>query len=576
MLNKVKILIIDSGVWVEHPDLKNEDIKGMLWIDGEMRSEIYDNFGHGTAVYGIIRNACSFAEIINIKLNNIENGVEYSELVKLLKYIYLNIEVDIINLSIGLEDSECLKDLYPICQCLYEKGIVILSAFSNEGCISYPAAFDNVIGVCSDMRCWKNDIFYYVDNDIMNLCAKGGKQRLFWHQPDYIIGQGNSFACAHATVQAAKFMAEGKKTFKNIIQSFKNISKQCYHLYDRNRKEECQFKIESAVLFPFSKEMHSLLRYHKMLPFTIKAVYDVKYSVTVGYTTQQCMDDKKVLNITIRNIKDINWDEFDTLVLGHMDELSALLDKKDLKEIIIKEALDKGKQVFSFDDLSEYVDRNSNKIYFPIINQNNVPPNILGMLYHITKPIVGVFGTSSRQGKFTLQLKLREILVKQGYKVGQIGTEPSSLLFGFDYCYPMGYNSSVYIHEYDVVRYINHIINKLCVQDFEIILVGSQSGTIPFNTDNILQFTIPQQIFLTATQPDCVVLCVNPFDEISYIRRTILYIESSIDTKVISIVVFPMDISANQYGLFQGKTKLGRENYNKIKKPINLNYIMKP
>ena len=59
MLNKVKILIIDSGVWVEHPDLKNEDIKGMLWIDGEMRSEIYDNFGHGTAVYGIIRNACS-------------------------------------------------------------------------------------------------------------------------------------------------------------------------------------------------------------------------------------------------------------------------------------------------------------------------------------------------------------------------------------------------------------------------------------------------------------------------------------------------------------------------------------
>lgn len=39
MLNKVKILIIDSGVWVEHPDLKNEDIKGMLWIDGEMRRD---------------------------------------------------------------------------------------------------------------------------------------------------------------------------------------------------------------------------------------------------------------------------------------------------------------------------------------------------------------------------------------------------------------------------------------------------------------------------------------------------------------------------------------------------------
>ena len=36
------------------------------------------------------------------------------------------------------------------------------------------------------------------------------------------------------------------------------------------------------------------------------------------------------------------------------------------------------------------------------------------------KPTVCVVGTSSSQGKFTLQLKIREKLLGIGYKVGQI------------------------------------------------------------------------------------------------------------------------------------------------------------
>lgn len=564
-MSKVRILIIDSGVRVDHPHLKNDGIQGLTWDGGEMDSGIDDDFGHGTAVYGIIRSVNSFAEIINIRLKDIEEGIDYHALIALLKYIYANIEADLINLSIGLADSECLQELYHACQLLAEKGMIILSAFSNEGCISYPAAFDNVIGVCSDMRCWKNDMFYYIDDAKVNLCAKGGKQRVFWGQPDYIVSQGNSLACAHATVQAAKFMHEGKKTLRDVLCMFKGISQKWYSLGSECMAEICQLTIKNVALFPFSKEMHSFLRYHKLLPFEIKAVYDVKYSAIIGTTTQHCLKDNEVQNLIIKNIRDIEWEEIDTLILGHMDELSALINAENLRFMIIKKALENGRQIFSFDDLNNYGFEKSKTMYFPTIDQRNVPLNRLGMLYRISKPVVGVFGTSPRQGKFTLQLKLREILMKQGYRVGQIGTEPSSLLFGFDYCYPMGYNSSVYIHDFDAVRYLNYIINDLCIKDCEIILVGSQSGTIPFDTGNIMQYTIPQQTFLMGTQPDCVVLCVNPFDDIEYVERTIRYIESSVETKVISIVVFPMDIQEGLYGSLGAKTKLDENKYEKIK-----------
>jgi len=40
--------------------------------------------------------------------------------------------------------------------------------------------------------------------------------------------------------------------------------------------------------------------------------------------------------------------------------------------------------------------------------------------------------------------------------------------------------------------------------------------------------------------PDAVILCVNSFDEVDYIRRTIQYIESCVDTKVIALSVFPL------------------------------------
>jgi uncharacterized NAD-dependent epimerase/dehydratase family protein len=561
------IIIIDSGVKISHKLFANHKINGFAYSGDKTINNFDDKYGHGTAIYGIISKCNDFCDITNIKVDGIETGISADELFGLLEYVYKNIDADIINLSFGVAVCDDLNGLYEMCNKLtVDKGVIIISAFSNVGCMSYPAAFDNVIGVMNGIYNSKVNEFGYIEDTIVNLTGKGGLQRVAWINPDYLILDGNSLACAHATVQSALFMRENNKILKKseVLEKFKNIAIR-KHNFNKKTVNEKPNMIKKAVLFPFNKEMHSLIRYNNLLNFEIVDVYDSKYAATVGSTTRQLMKDNSVTNLRIKNIDNIDWDNWDTLILGHTDELSSLIHKDNFKKNIVDNAITNGKQIYSFDDLSAVGYNSNSSVYFPKISDNDLPPNRFGMLYRILKPVVGVFGTSSRQGKFTLQLKLREILMRQGYNIGQIGTEPSALLYGMDYCFPMGYNATVHIKEFNTIRYLNYIINDLCMKEKDIILVGSQSGTIPYDTGNIAQFTVPQYNFLMGTQPDCVILCVNPFDEIEYVKRTVNFIESSVECNVVAIVVFPVDIKDDWTGIYGGKKELNENKYIKIK-----------
>ncbi len=114
-------------------------------------------------------------------------------------------------------------------------------------------------------------------------------------------------------------------------------------------------------------------------------------------------------------------------------------------------------------------------------------------------------------------LPLKRQLELFDYNVGTIGTEPHSLLFDFDVVFPMGYNSTVYLQNHEIVLYLNQAINNLCLNGKEIILTASQAQTIPYYCNNILEFPSKQYHFALGTNPDAVILCVNYYDEIEYI-----------------------------------------------------------
>ena len=239
-----------------------------------------------------------------------------------------------------------------------------------------------------------------------------------------------------------------------------------------------------------------------------------------------------------------------------MDKINAI-SKADLRYNVILKAIKYGKNIVSFDNLdyyymndkivSDYISQG--KIYCPKINSLDIPHNQRGKLYDISTPIIGVFGTGSKQGKFTLQMELRDRFIKNGYKVGQIGTEPSSILFGMDKVYPMGYNSSVEITRFDSVQLINKYLHEISMKGTDIIIGGSQSNCVPIALSNEEYIPLKQLDFIVGLNPDVVILLVNGHDEYEYIKRTIDFIQSFTFAKVLAVVIFPLKLKNGWSGV---------------------------
>ena len=244
----------------------------------------------------------------------------------------------------------------------------------------------------------------------------------------------------------------------------------------------------------------------------------------------------------------------------------SYIGKENIVDSLIKEAINRGKNIYSFDRIDKAEYKNDN-IYFPAVIDKYLPPLREGKLFYINKPVLGIFGTSSKQGKFTLQLELRKRLIDEGYQVGQLGTEPNALLFGLDCVYPVGYNRMVCLDEEEQIRYLNYKMNEIADGN-DLIIVGSQSGTVPYEYKNTSYYTYEQVNFLMATNPDAVVLCINYYDEINYIRRSINVIEQLGECKVLGLVVFPMIPEQTWKGMYGKRRKIRGTEAEEIKTMI--------
>ncbi|MCL2717615.1 MAG: S8 family serine peptidase [Lachnospiraceae bacterium] len=563
----MEILIIDSGVSKGHPKIPDA-LVGYSLIYDEEKNEIMrvddfeDESGHGTAVFNIVDNIVKNNNDIKIKVIKIfdeELSISEEELYMALDYIYENEEPDLINLSLGLNVCENIARFYTLCEKFVKKNITLVSAFDNAGAISFPAAFDNVIGIDSSSHLQKQSEFEYIEGSIVNIRAKGGIMRLAWLKPNYIVTGGNSFSCAIMSGLIANYIYNENRNRRMDIRAVMGLLKEkAIKVYEplagHNAEPFPMPQIKKAVVFPFNKEMHAIIRFHYLIEFEIAGIYDVKYSGRVGTNTCRILMDDNVKDIKVRDISEINWDEFDTLIIGHLDELTNLTNGEQLRTQLLDKAVELGKNVYSFDPINE--NTKEPNIYYPNKSIQDVPANRFGKLYNISKPVLGIFGTSSRQGKFTLQLILRDKLQQQGYRVGQLGSEPNSLLFGMDDIFPFGYNGTVQLEGYESITLLNQIMFEISQKENDIILVGSQSGTVPYDSGNLMQYPIYQMFFLYGTMPDGIILNVNPFDEMEYIENTVKFIEGATSGKVIAFCIFPMKIKDNFAGFTGAKERI--------------------
>jgi uncharacterized NAD-dependent epimerase/dehydratase family protein len=284
-----------------------------------------------------------------------------------------------------------------------------------------------------------------------------------------------------------------------------------------------------------------------MLNFDIAGIYDIKLSGRVG---------KAVVDLsgnncgTILNIDDIDYQDIDYLIIGHINELE-IYTKKNIKEELLEKCLFNNINVYSFDNylINDYKERFRKKglnIFYPYETVIDCTSNF-GKVYKIKSPVVSIMGTSMQQGKFSLQLMLRRLLTKKGYKVAQLATEPSGELFGADYVYPFGYAGTAHETGSERIAVVNYMMHEIDINDPDIIINGSQSGTVPMIFENVANLYTSSIDFLLGVQPDAVILCVNIFDDILYIQRSINAIQGIADTKVISLALYPMKYPNNWF-----------------------------
>lgn len=329
---KLKAAIIDSGVRKDHPRFLDDDIIGFHFSESIRDNNFEDSIGHGTAIYGIMREAAPFCEITNIKIVEEDDCVDEETLIGVLEYIYQHQKFNLINISASISICSRYDRLKNICEKLKVGGTILVSSFDNTGSMSYPAAFDSVIGVTSDAYCHLTSDISFVENSPVNIGAKGSVQRLCWKSPDYVLLGGNSFACAHVSVEILKLLNEGNFDFNNCRESLRMHAKYIYSFPNPQRVDIIPNKIRKAALFPFNKEMHSLIRFSELLNFEIVDVYDVRYSGHVGADTDHVLNEKCNSNFKIKNVDLVDWSCIDTFILGHTDELSNATNSIGLKK----------------------------------------------------------------------------------------------------------------------------------------------------------------------------------------------------------------------------------------------------
>ncbi|MDR1464867.1 MAG: DUF1611 domain-containing protein [Oscillospiraceae bacterium] len=340
--------------------------------------------------------------------------------------------------------------------------------------------------------------------------------------------------------------------------------------HDNARPTMPPFRIQKAVVFPCNKEVHSVIRYAKDLTFQLIDVYDVKQTFRVGRSTINILDDVTIPNYIVKNINDIEWNSFDTLVLGCVFELINLLKGIHWLKKLLNEALQRGKCIYAFEEIGELIeiDKYPGKVYYPAVLQENVPPYRGFRLFRTAIPIVGVYGTSSQQGKFTVQMLLRKEFQRMGYSVGQIGTEPSALLFGMDYIFPMGYHSSIHIGENDQMIYANDLLRRLCERNPDIVFVGSQMGTVPSDFGNLIYYCNKSYPFQGGVKPDYGIVMLSLSDDNNYIRRTVDFLRAFTETETLVFVLFPLcSIDSNRETL-PHKRRVSADEYSLFKKRV--------
>lgn len=197
----VSVAVIDSGVDVEHPALKDK-VKDAIEAhvqNGHIifrRSTSGDSAGHGTACASIITSIAPDVELHSIKVLGAKASGTGEVFLAGFEYA-IKQRMRVINLSLGTTKREFYAPLHDLLDRAYQAGCIVVAAANNLPQPSFPSIFSS--SVVSVIKREETDPFNfgYRFGEVIELSAPGVQVRAAWPGGGYRQLTGNSFACPH-------------------------------------------------------------------------------------------------------------------------------------------------------------------------------------------------------------------------------------------------------------------------------------------------------------------------------------------------------------------------------------------
>ena len=194
----VKVAVVDTGIDLNHPDLKGKVIAAKSFTP-----ESPDDFsGHGTHVAGIIasgddvyRGVAPGVNLINAKALNSSGGGYLDDIIAAAEWAVNTAKADVVNMSLGVLPDLLLPPLLKIfvkwgkvITDRVAKGVLYVAAAGNlgklgEDTIELPALFPAVIAVAASDK--KGRITPYSARG-----SPGLEEKLGWRKPDFTAPGG--------------------------------------------------------------------------------------------------------------------------------------------------------------------------------------------------------------------------------------------------------------------------------------------------------------------------------------------------------------------------------------------------
>ena len=199
-----EVAVIDSGIDALHPRLAGRISRGCT-VAANKRGQIIirevegpknrDNYGHGTAVAGIIADLAPSVRIVSVKVLNEYNSCTGDVLIAGLKWV-LDQNIRLVNMSLTTSKPAYIPKLRDLCERAYVQNTIIVAARRNFGDMGCPAMFSSVISVDREDYIEKLRVHYRPKN-MIEFDARGTQIKVLAPGGGYAIQSGTSFATPH-------------------------------------------------------------------------------------------------------------------------------------------------------------------------------------------------------------------------------------------------------------------------------------------------------------------------------------------------------------------------------------------